>query len=61
MAVFTIGDLVTRDGCGSVGIIAGFDPEGDPYVEFILGRFADDDQPVLDYALHFTHTKEEDL
>ena len=61
MAVFTIGDLVTRDGCGSVGIIAGFDPEGDPYVEFILGRFADDEQPVLDYVKHFTHTKEEDL
>ena len=61
MAVFTIGDLVTRDNCGSVGIITGFDPEGDPYVEFILGRFADDDQPVLDYAIHFTHTKEEDL
>ena len=61
MAVYTIGDLVTRFPCGSVGIITSFDSEGDPYVEFVLGKLAHGDQPVLDYAKHFTHTKEEDL
>lgn len=60
MAVYNIGDMVTR-ACGSVGIITGFDRDGDFYVEFILGPFAKYEERTLDYARHFRHTKEEDL
>ena len=60
MAVYKIGDLVTRT-CGSVGIITNFDQDGDFYVDFILGQMADAGETVLDYAFHFRHTEKEDL
>ena len=61
MAVFYVGDLVIREECKSIGIIAKFDREGDPYVDFILGRWSDEDEPVLDWAHKYKHLEEKDL
>ena len=59
MAVFTIGDLVMRKDCKSIGMITAFDDFGDPYIHFFTGGF--EDLTYLEYAQSIKHLEEEDL
>lgn len=59
MAVYTIGDLIVRKCCGSIGIITAFDDFGDPYINFLTGDY--EDLTYLEYASRIKHLEEKDL